>query len=133
MLTTLYDTPHMRVEHDPMRRIVFVRRSALRYETLEAAVRTFREAARSLVSIDRASHALLADLREAPGRNDDAFESAIAQPRLELLAGFARRASLVRTVAGRMQEKRLSRSSPPSEFAVFEDELEATGYLMAWP
>lgn len=126
----LFESDHVRVEVDPDRRIVWFRRTARAHASLDEAVAMFTDAERATAAIDRSRHGLLIDLREAVGRNEPAFEQAIAVPRASMLGRFGRRAALVRTVAGKLQEQRLSRESA-NEMAVFQDEADAIRHLVA--
>ena len=74
---------------------------------------------------------VLLDLRKGPpGRNDEAFETQSASWRLQLAAECERVAILVRTVAGKLQAQRLSRSDKRGGNAsVFMDEAEALAFL----
>ena len=126
----LFESHHVRIEIDFDRCIVWFRRNAQPHASLDEAIAMFADAERATATIDRARYGLLIDLREAIGRNEPAFEQAIAAPRAAFLSKFARRAALVRTVAGKLQEQRLSRESA-NEMAVFQDEAEAIRHLAA--
>jgi hypothetical protein len=124
----LFESEHVRIEVDSDRRIVWFRRNGRPHGTLDEAALMFTDAERATAAIDRARYGLLIDLREAIGRNEPAFEQAISAPRAAFLSKFGRRAALVRTVAGKLQEQRLSRESA-NEMAVFQDEAEAMRHL----
>lgn len=128
MRSLLHETPYARIEIDRDARIVVFRRTATSHTTLESAAAMFTDAERATRTIDRAHYGLLVDLRDAVGRNEPAFENAIAAPRAAFLAHFARRACLVRTIAGKLQEQRLSRESA-SEMTVFQSESDAEAHL----
>jgi hypothetical protein len=74
---------------------------------------------------------VLLDLRKGPpGRNDEDFESQSSKWRIQLARECERVAILVRTVAGKLQAQRLSRSEKRGGVAnVFMDEAEALAYL----
>lgn len=74
---------------------------------------------------------LLLDLRRAPPRNDDAFESIINGVIGPFLVRFARHAVLVRTMVGRLQVKRLAAERGHEEANIFDDEAAALAYLAA--
>jgi hypothetical protein len=102
-------------------------RSPAVYPTLQALDR----ANRGMIDAVRASGCkrLLLDLRAGPpGRNDPAFEAAVAPWRAELAAATERVALLVRTVAGRLQTQRMARTQGRAE-ATFLDEDEALAFL----
>ena len=70
---------------------------------------------------------LLVDLRAIVGRNDEAFEAALAPLRRQLLQRFERTGVIVRTTIGRLQLERYL-SADGIQAQVFSDEAEA----MAW-
>jgi hypothetical protein len=127
-MTVLFQSEHALFEVDHGRRIVRYTRSAVPFATLDDATRTFR-ALGETKSFDRSKYGLLSDVRNAPGRNDPAFEAAIMRHRNDLFEGFARRATLVRTMAGQLQVQRLAREQHAPELRVFHDEQEAIAYL----
>lgn len=130
MRTALFESPYIRLELDADARVVWFRRTALPHPTLEGAVLMFTQAERATAHLDRARLGLLVDLRDALGRNEPEFERAITAPRAAFLSRFARCAGVVRTVAGKLQEQRLSRESA-SEMPVFQSETDALAHLAA--
>ncbi|MBC8067754.1 MAG: hypothetical protein IAG13_05415 [Deltaproteobacteria bacterium] len=58
--------------------------------------------------LGRGSHGLLIDSRDAPRRNDPAYESWFAKHRVKMIIGFPRVAVLVKSMAGLLQTQRLS-------------------------
>jgi hypothetical protein len=128
-MTLLYESQYAVLELDRARHIVRYTRTRVPFPSVEDAVSAFGELARFTAGIDRATHSLLTDLRSAQGRNDEAFESAVAHFRTQLFAGFMRRAILVKTVAGKLQVQRLDREQHLLAQAVFQDEAEALAYL----
>lgn len=71
---------------------------------------------------------LVIDLRTAPGRNDPAFERAIAPLRRRMFLSHPRRALVVKTATGRLQVKRHAQQDGV-EVGVFTDEDAALAYL----
>jgi hypothetical protein len=71
---------------------------------------------------------LLIDVRQAPPRNDAAFEAKVNGVLDAFTARFARHATLVRTAVGKLQTARLAheRGAVPHAFG---DEAEALAYL----
>ncbi|MBN8615998.1 MAG: hypothetical protein J0L92_35735 [Deltaproteobacteria bacterium] len=126
----LYESKHARLEIDAAKRLIRYTRSAEPFASLAEAERMFHELGAANVGIDRGELALLSDIRLAPGRNDEAFEGAVASHRHELFGGFKRRATLVRTLVGKLQVQRLNRSSILAT-EVFDDEAAAIAYLLA--
>jgi hypothetical protein len=130
-MTVLYESKHVLLEVDEAQRIVRFTRSAEPFVDVADATRAFQDLARVAATLDRSRYGLLTDVRLAHGRNDPAFEQAIARYRNELFATFARRASLVRTMAGALQIQRLNREQHAPDVRIFQDENEAIAYLTA--
>jgi hypothetical protein len=74
---------------------------------------------------------LLLDLRRAPPRNDDGFESIINGGIGPFVGRFGRHAVLVRTMVGKLQVKRLAVARGHEDANVFDDEAAALAYLAA--
>ena len=129
-MTVLYESKFARLELDEASRIVRYIRSAEPFGSVDDASRMFREIVTASMDVDRREVALLSDVRLAVGRNDDAFESAVAALRNELFGGFRRRAVLVRTVVGKLQVRRLNGAGSTTVDA-FDDEPSALAFLMA--
>jgi hypothetical protein len=72
--------------------------------------------------------ALLIDAREAPARNDPEFERRFAVHRVRMLRTASHVALLIRSEAGRLQVKRLSRQDGVP-FEIFHDEERANDWL----
>jgi len=125
----LHESEFARLELDEPGRIVRYTRSSKPFATVDEASAAFRAVGTASAHIDRSRYGLLSDVREAHGRNDPAFEKAIAQHRNDLFAGFAKRATLVRTVAGALQVQRINREMHSPEVRVFHYEAEAIAYL----
>src|SRR5690242_7593667 len=86
--------------------LVRVVRSSVPLETLEQVDEAWGTTSRALMPLDRGRHVLLIDMRDAPGRNDDAFERRVAPYRSATVRGFLRVAVLVRSLPGQMQVQR---------------------------
>jgi hypothetical protein len=127
-MRTLYESKHARLEIDDTRGLVRYTRSSEPFESLTEVEAMFRDLAGANASFDRSSLVLLSDVRAAPGRNDEAFEKAFFAHREALFGGFRRRAVLVRSVVGKLQVQRLSRTSP-MEMQAFDDEATALAFL----
>jgi hypothetical protein len=87
----------------------------------------FGAANRALDEHGRSTSALVVDTRQAPPRNDPAFEEAFRPVRVRLLRGFVRVAVLVATPMGRLQAERHAREDGLSVRA-FVDEAQAKAY-----
>lgn len=83
-----------------------------------------------LAQHDRAHSALLVDVREAPMRNDPAFEAQALTLRPASVLRFTHAAILVRTAVGRLQINRLNERDH-LDTPVFMDEAEALAHLRA--
>jgi hypothetical protein len=127
-MRTLYQSKHARLEIDDTLGLVRYTRSGEPFESLSEVEALFRQLASANATIDRTNLVLLSDVRAAPGRNDEAFEKAFFTHREALFGGFRRRAVLVRSVVGKLQVQRLSRTSP-MEMQTFDDEAAALAFL----
>jgi hypothetical protein len=112
------------------RRLVCLQRTALAYSSLDALSVACTQMCEWLDPFDRPRLALRCDLRQAPGRNDPAFEQAMAPFRLRMQQGFARVAILVATPVGRLQVQRHAVSDSIA-LRIFLNEPEADAYLDA--
>lgn len=81
-----------------------------------------------LSRLDQARTGLLIDVRDAPMRNDPAFEKQSVTLRPATFYAFKHNAVLVRTAVGRLQINRLN-SRDHIETAIFMDEAEALAHL----
>jgi hypothetical protein len=93
--------------------------------------RAWGKANRALSRLDRRQHSLLLDMRQARGRNDDAFERAVAPYRAATVSGFSRVAILVRTRPGQLQIQRHVREDSLGDVVVFDSEQVALEWLNA--
>jgi hypothetical protein len=85
---------------------------------------------RVFASIDRSRMSLLVDFREAPIRNNPAFEAVATPLQRRLATEFRRAAVLVRTPFGKLQVSRMANENGVA-LAVFDDEQKALEYLKA--
>lgn len=106
---------------------VIVRRTARRYVDISELEPSFAALDEQLAAVSPGASTLLVDLRAIVGRNDAAFETALAPHRRELLRKFARSGLLVRSTIGRLQLERYL-AADGMRARVFSDEPEA----MAW-
>ena len=124
----LYESKHARLELDEWRRLVRYTRTAEPFASLDEAEQTFATIGGVDLGHPRSELVMLSDVRAALGRNDEAYEAVITRYREMLVGGFAKRAVLVRTVAGQLQVQRLNRGAT-SSVRVFTDEHEALAFL----
>jgi len=103
-------------------------RSAERFGTVADLEAEYAGLLRAMSSIERARHAQLIDTRDAPPRNDPAFEAAVARHHAALYQGFCASAVLVQSAVGKLHVRRMLGSSGV-EARVFTDEQEALHHL----
>lgn len=107
---TLFESEFMRAEVDRERSILWLRRSALPFPSIERARSENLAIAKKSESLSL--RFLILDSRQAPGRNDDDFESAMRPVFQSYINRFERAVMLVQTAIGKLQMQRLSRTSP---------------------
>lgn len=123
----LLDSELLRVEHDPEKRLLVLRRTAVRIPDSDGdPLEPMRLA---LLGIDRAHTALLVDMRAPPIRNDDTMDRIVTGFQ-EIIRGFRRTAILVRTATGKLQISRTAREGNTAAVA-FTDESKALAFLLA--
>lgn len=127
-MVTLLQTPLIRSEYDERRRLVRYTRTSLGFSSISELEETYKNLIQSTLRFDLRHLALLVDLREAPPRNDPAFEEAIARYRGPMMQGFARVAVLVKSAVGRLQVRRHAADDGVANL-VTQDEDEALRYL----
>ena len=104
-------------------------RTRTAYPTIDTMRAHYAELIRIAGTVHTEKMSLLFDVRAAPPRNDEAFETEVAKIVGTLLGRFRAHAFLVKTAAGNLQVRRLSATggAPPSH--VFTDEASALAYL----
>ena len=97
------------------------------FPTLEVMLDAHRDLARLFAEwrVD----GLLLDVRQARGRNDSAFESALRQFRVDCAERFERVAILLASIIGVMHAQRLNSGRGFEHVHAFKDEAEALAYL----
>jgi hypothetical protein len=128
----LFSDAHVTVTLDEARGFARYTRSRAPYATLDE-LRTSHAAMVAALPVPvPAGIRLLVDLREAPPRNDEAFEAEMRPLLAQFMQGFAARAVLVKSAVGRLQVQRLAR---PYEARpqVFDDEGKALQHLGLTP
>jgi hypothetical protein len=114
--TTVLVNAHWSMEEDVTLRVVWLRRTTLPFGSLSEVT----SANEQIVQTMRVHHrhwGLVVDMREAPSRNDPAFESAMAGLRAAVEAHFARTAVLLKSAVGMLQVNRLTRADGAKSFA----------------
>lgn len=123
----LVDNGYFRLSVDDAPGVLRLVRSSKPFPTLEALHAAAREV--EAATTRRKGAALLIDAREAPARNDVAFEQEFALARRRMLAPCARIAVLVRSAAGKLQVGRYAREDGATGPIVFFEEAEALSFL----
>jgi hypothetical protein len=126
---TVHEDAFFAVQLDEARKLVLVTRSKEPFPRIDDVRTSITQLVGAIQSLDRASLALLLDLRAGPARNDEDFEKVVGTLP-QGTAGFRARATLVRSAAGRLQIQRIGRTHGRSP-AVFTDEAEALAFLCA--
>lgn len=129
-LTRRHASDWFEVEVDREAKRVVVRRLAPLFASKEEAQLACAPVIDVVSSLDRSSHTLLFDARQARGVNDPDYESWYAPLRREIVRGFAKVAILVKSASGALQAKRLaSADRAQDDFRVFDDLGKAQRYL----
>lgn len=124
----LLHTRHVRVTRDPSTFLVRYVRSSERFATVAEFDATTDRIVEALAGIRRSRHALLVDVRRSPLVVSAEFDVAAARFAADVIAGFAKSATLVSTPVGRLQITRFRREHSGPE--PFTDEERAVDYLL---
>lgn len=119
----LVETRHSRLEVDRSRQVVWLIRAPTQPASLEELVAAY-ETCFAQFRPEHRSYGIIIDTRDAPGRNDPAFEAAIHGLRAQIEGAFARIAVLVRSAAGALQARRLE-AADGGDALITTDEQEA--------
>jgi hypothetical protein len=117
------------IQRWPTRALVRVTRSATPITELHEIDEAWGAVVEALARLDKTQERLLIDMRLAVGRNDDAYERAVARHRADTVAGFARVAVLVRSMPGQLQVQRHMKEDGLSKVRVFNSESVALAWL----
>jgi hypothetical protein len=129
MQRTLYEDAHVTITLDDEARLVRYRRSREPYTSLEV-LRALNGKLRTVfAALPAGNLRLLLDVRDAPPRNDDAFELEIGGELRALTGRFSLHATLVKSAVGRLQAKRLAQARTEQPIGIFFEEAEALAYL----
>jgi hypothetical protein len=126
----LYHDPRLTLIHDQANGVVRYIRSREPFGTAEEIRELHQKIVKLMPESVTAGLGLLLDVRDAPPRNDEAFEAAAMQALALVLPRFAAHAALVKSAVGRLQTQRLSRQRG-GDTPVFSSEAEALAYLAA--
>jgi hypothetical protein len=106
-------------------------RNAVPFTSLEAVREHHAAIAAAIATVAVSELGLLIDVREAPARNDEAFEAEMTRGVGKLLVQFRGHAFLVKTAVGGLQVRRLASERGLSTGATFSDEAAALEHLRA--
>jgi hypothetical protein len=126
---TILDNEFVSVRRHGQGGLIRVTRSSTPITALPQIDQTWGAVNRALLQVDRRAHVLLIDMRRAQGRNDDAFEQAVARHRAATVHGFSRVAVLVQSLHGQLQVQRHVREDRLGEVRVFDSEPLALEWL----
>jgi hypothetical protein len=128
LVRELLHTAHFVVVEDEGTRIITRTRTAERFASLDEVTSAYDGLARTFDGIRRSSYAQLVDVRLAPPRNDEAFETIVLRYQHRLYDEFRRVAVVVQTAAGMLQLRRFVTLYRP-DAGLFTDLSEATAFL----
>ena len=120
----VYTNDHWVLERDTRKLLLAVRRSSKPYESTKEILDSFAALEDVLKGYNRKHFVLLVDMRQAPQRNDPAFEQAARGQPVALARDFIRVATVVATASGALQIGRHVRASG-IHMSVFSDEASA--------
>ena len=126
---SLLDNEFVSVRRMPGSKLVRVTRTSTPITDLAQIEQSWGAVNRAMRPVDRREHSLLIDMRSAHGRNDDAFERAVAPHRAATVSGFRRVAVLVWTVPGQLQIQRHVRVDHLGQVRAFSSEALALNWL----
>ena len=118
---TLLSSDHYRMDEKESERVVVLRRTAVPFVSVEEITRASAQITSQLRAYHRRWGALV-DLRQAPPRNDEAFEQATKALRAAMSAHFARVAVLIQTPVGALQVNRVQRDEGVSLFVTMSEQ-----------
>jgi hypothetical protein len=112
----------------PRQLIVWATRTSVPFASREHIDALYLPVHQSFDALARDEYALLLDARLAPARNDPQYESAFADHRTRMAAGFRRTAVMMRTQVGALQARRLV-AADQLEMLVFTELAPALAWL----
>jgi hypothetical protein len=128
-MRVLFTNAHVTMAYDEARGFFRYSRSHAPFATLDELREAHDRVELALPKPMPHGARLLADVREAPPRNDEAFEAEMTRKLGSLMRHFAARAVLVKSAVGRLQVQRLGRPYGEGRPAVFDDEAKALRHL----
>jgi hypothetical protein len=130
MVRTLHADAHVTITLDDETRVVRYTRSNQPYASVDVLRALNKKLREVFDALPPGRLALLLDVRDAPPRNDDAFEGELVGALDAIANRFVARATLVKTAVGRLQAQRIARTRDKT-VDVFTDEAAALGHLAA--
>ncbi|MEY2934181.1 MAG: hypothetical protein RL033_4930, partial [Pseudomonadota bacterium] len=131
MRAQLITSAHWLMEEDRLNKVVFLRRMALPFGSLEELTSANQQVVRQIRPEHR-EWGIVVDMRQAPPRNDPSFESAMRGLRDAVEVRFARTAVLLETAVGLLQVTRLTREDGATTFAT-QSEAAAVRFARGQP
>ncbi len=132
MSRVLFADAHVTVAYDEGRGLVRYARSTEPFGSIADMTASHDKLAAALPPFFPTSGLkLLIDVRQAPPRNDEAFEAQVTRLLVTFMQRFSAHAFLVKSAVGRLQTQRLARDRGDSHPAVFDDETAALRHLGA--
>lgn len=129
----IYRSAHFLITLDEEHRLVRRQRTEVGYDSVVEVESAYREVLEAVGHLHDHHHLLLADLRQAPPRNDPIFEQVVAIYYDQLYGGFRKMAALVKSEVGRLQVTRLMTPSVAPRLRVFTSEQAALDHLLTPP
>ncbi len=127
-LRVLFSDAHVTLTLDEESGLVRYVRSGERFPSLDVLRAVHEQIAAAAPIARRERLKLLLDVRQAPPRNDEAFEAEITRALVGFMPRFVAHAVLVKSAAGRLQSQRLARQRGDN-MAVFDEEADALRHL----
>jgi len=128
----LLHTAHWLLTYEQPLHLVRATRSSVGFANVEEVEQSWEGFIAASKNLPRTNLRLLLDVREAPLRNDEAFEQALEKYRAEVFAGYEAIAVLVKTAVGMLQVTRINKMRGGSR-PIFTDEKAALAYLANAP
>jgi hypothetical protein len=125
----LFSDAHVTLALDEARGLVRYARTAEPYASIADMSAAHEKMAGALPPFLPTGLKLLIDVRAAPPRNDEAFESVVTRLLETFIKRFSAHAFLVKSAVGRLQTQRLARTRGDASPSVFDDERDALRYL----
>ncbi len=125
----LFTDAHVTVVFDEARGLVRYTRSREPFASVADTSASHEKMGSALPPFLPTGLKLLIDVRDAPPRNDAAFETVVTRLLEAFIKRFSAHAFLVRSAVGRLQTQRLARQRGNEHPLVFDDEEDALRHL----